>query len=678
MDTIISASQLIALGMTQEAAEKLADEISARSANASSEDVWESIIRTQLLRDFPFPIHFLIFNSLFPSWREYPETAPAWIPSIAQMAEANISLFMASELKTQNLKAFHTWSVSHYEDFWQKIISKLGIIFKKPPQKICDLNHGMESPSWLPGAKLNISDSCLSAVDSETALIYLDDKKNISKLSYGELTTLSNRIANSLVKQGYQAGDAIAIIMPMNMYAVALYLGIIKMGGVVVSIADSFSTTEIATRLKIAKTKGIFTQDFITWGGKNIPLYEKICAADTIKTIVLSHHEKNHLTLRKNDLSWNDFLSKDNHFESVASLPMAACNILFSSGTTADPKAIPWDHTTAIKAASDAFFHQNIQARDVLAWPTNLGWMMGPWLIFAALINRATIALYPDSPKDQAFGDFVQKAKVTMLGVVPTLVATWRQTKCMEACDWSSIKVFSSTGECSNPEDMFYLMSLANYKPVIEYCGGTEIGGAYLSSTVIEKNYPSLFSTPTIGLDIAILNEQGKPADIGEVAIIPPSMGLSTTLLNANHHHIYYANMPTLSNMIMLRRHGDQIKRYPNGYYSILGRVDDTMNLGAIKVSAAEIERVITGIADVREVAAIAVSKAQGPNQLVIFAATTSTLDKQTVMKEMQHKINTYLNPLFKIQDVIFVNDLPKTASNKIMRRILRTSYLEA
>ncbi len=112
-----------------------------------------------------------------------------------------------------------------------------------------------------------------------------------------------------------------------------------------------------------------------------------------------------------------------------------------------------------------------------------------------------------------------------MLGVVPTLVATWRQSKCMEGLDWHAIKVFSSTGECSNAEDMQYLMSLANNKPIIEYCGGTEIGGAYLSSTVIQHNYPHQFSTTTMGLNFISIDDAGTPADRSEVAILPPSLG---------------------------------------------------------------------------------------------------------------------------------------------------------
>jgi acetyl-CoA synthetase len=221
-------------------------------------------------------------------------------------------------------------------------------------------------------------------------------------------------------------------------------------------------------------------------------------------------------------------------------------------------------------------------------------------------------------------------------------------------------------------------MSLANYKPVIEYCGGTEIGGAYISSTVIEKNCPSLFTTAAMGMNIVIIDEQGKPASDGQVAIIPPSIGLSTALLNANHHNVYYTDMPQSPKGEILRRHGDQIKKFPNGYYCILGRVDDTMNLGGIKISSAEIERILVNLPEIIEVAAIAIPPPDhGPSLLVIYAETKSELDKQATMKDMQKKINTQLNPLFKIHEVILTRDLPKTASNKIMRRVLREQYLK-
>ena len=616
----------------------------------------------------------LIFICLFPAWRDSPDAAAVWIPEADDINNANITQFM-TELGTNTTADFHAWTRQYYADFWQKIINRLKIVFKTPADSICDLSQGVTAPHWLPGATLNIVDSCFNASPDATALIYENEDHTLQHMSYAALNCLSNRMANSLIAAGFQSGDNIAIVMPMNYLAVAAYLGIIKMGGVVVSIADSFSPEEISVRLTIAGAKGVFTQDITLWANKQIPLYDKIMKASAPRAIVIPHQPGTQLSLRDSDINVEKFLLEDDVFTSVAREPMDACNILFSSGTTADPKAIPWNHTTPIKAASDAFFHQNIQPGDVMTWPTNLGWMMGPWLVFAALINQASIALYSGAPKGREFGEFVAKAKVTMLGVVPTLVSGWRQSHCMEGLDWQRIKTFSSTGECSNPEDMFYLMWLANYKPVIEYCGGTEIGGAYVTSTVIDKNYPSLFSTPAMGSDFTILDEAGVPADLGEAAMIPPSLGLSVKLLNADHDKVYYTGMP-MCDGIPLRRHGDLICRYPNHTYSILGRVDDTMNLGGIKVSAAEIERAIADLEAIRETAAISIKPADnGPSQLVIYAAVSHIPEKNDVMQLMQKRINQHLNPLFKIHDVIFVDDLPKTASNKIMRRVLRREY---
>lgn len=635
---------------------------------------WQAISQLLIASHSPFSLHHAIFIALFPAWRESPDAAAVWYPTEKNIIDANITQFMTL-LGINTVNDFHTWTRQCYPDFWKKIIAKLDIRFKQPAEQLCDLSAGITSPSWLPGALLNIADSCFTADPNAIALIYDNGTETLHTMTFGELDKLSNQIANSLLALDLKQGDAIAIAMPMNYQAIAAYIGIIKMGGVVVSIADSFSHEEIAVRLGIAEAKAIFTQDFSVWGSKRLPLYEKMIKAQAPLAIVLNTQQENTITLRGQDKDFSQFLLAETNFTSVACHPMDACNILFSSGTTADPKAIPWNHTTPIKAASDAFFHQNIQAGDVMAWPTNLGWMMGPWLIFAAFINHAAIALYSGVPKDRAFGEFVEKAKVTMLGVVPTLVATWRQSGCMEGLNWQHIKCFSSTGECSNPEDMFYLMWLGQYKPVIEYCGGTEIGGAYVSSTMIENNYPSLFTTPVMGIDFTILDEAGQISNLGEVSIIPPSIGLSVKLLNADHEKVYYNGM-SLQNGVPLRRHGDQIYRYPKQLYSILGRVDDTMNLGGIKVSAAEIERVLTDLTPIHETAAISIKpQDNGLSLLVIYAATSSHPDKSEMMKVMQKRINQYLNPLFKIHDIVFVEELPKTASNKIMRRVLRKEY---
>lgn len=600
-----------------------------------------------------------------------------WQPARDDIERANATALM----REQGLKSWddlHAWSVSNRGEFWEATIRRLGVRLRQPYSQVMDLSRGVETPRWLVGARLNIAESCFGAAPDSTAIVFQAEGGPLRRMTVRELEQLTNRVANGLVQLGLNAGDAIAIDMPMTAESVAIYLGIVKMGGAVVSIADSFAPREIETRIRLGGAKAVFTQDVIVRGGKMLPLYEKVVAAHAPPAIVLGAGVSPSVTLREGDRAWNEFLSDDGVFEAVARDPHDPINILFSSGTTGEPKTIPWNHTTAIKCAADALWHHDTHAGDVLAWPTNLGWMMGPWLIFAALMHRATIALHYGAPATREFGEFIRDANVTMLGLVPSLVKAWRATRCMDGLDWRALRLFSSTGECSNADDYAWLMSLGRLRPVVEYCGGTEIGGGYISGTLLKPFTPSTFNTLSLGIDAVILDEDGKPTDNGELFLVPPSIGLSTELLHRDHHEVYYEGVPPGPNGGVLRRHGDQMERLPNGYWRAHGRVDDTMNLGGIKVSSAEIERTLNVVPNVVETAAIAMNPAGGgPSLLVIHAVCRdkTAANKDSLLSAMQAALKRDLNPLFKIQDVVIVDSLPRTASNKVMRRVLRKEY---
>ena len=569
---------------------------------------------------------------------------------------------------------FYNWSITDKKAFWDTTVNALDIKLKAPYSTVMD-DHDLEKPLWLKDAKMNIVDSCFKASPDATAIVYAKENDNtLKRLSYAELEKYVNRLANSLIDSGLQTGDAIGIDMSMNMEAVAIYLAAIKAGMTVVTVADSFTPNEIRVRFDIARPRLVFTQDYLVRGSKKLPLYDKVLEAGAEKIIVLADSDSG-IRLRPQDMFWEDFLSDKHDFNSVPANPLDTTTVLFSSGTTGAPKAIPWNHTTAIKSAADGFYHHDIQTGDVVAWPTNLGWMMGPWLIYASLINNATIALFEGSPLSAEFGRFIQDAKVNMLGIVPSIVRAWKNKKNMENFDWSAIKCFSSTGESSNPAEMEYLMQLAGNKPVVEYCGGTEIGGGYVTSTLIQTNIPSTFSTPALGSEFVIVNEEGKLSDRGEVFLIPPAMGLSFKLLNKDHHQVYYEGTPRIGNKL-LRRHGDFLVRLDNGYYRVMGRTDDSMNLGGIKVSSLQIEELVNSHIAVTESAAIAVSPEDGgPALLVLYIVPDGIVDKELIQHELQKLIKQKLNPLFKIHDVVLTEKLPRTASNKIMRRVLRKAY---
>jgi acetyl-CoA synthetase len=665
--------EIIKCGVNQTIATSMLPQINQWLTSLPAIECWQYLSREILKPEHPFPLHELLYQTVFSDWNFSQGNPPAWFPSQEQIAATNIAALM-NELNIASYSELHNWSSKNRAEFWEVMIRRLKICLKEKYTQIVDLSQGVESPQWLVGARLNIVESCFQAPKDDTAIIFQNQEGSLSTLTYGELEALTNRVANSLKDKGFVPGEAIAIAMPMTAESVAIYLGIIKAGCVVVSIADSLAAEAIATRLYLSQAKAIFTQDYILRAGKQLPLYAKVIEADAPQAIVIANYSSLSVKLRQQDLLWTNFLSNQSQFDAFPAHPHAHTNILFSSGTTGEPKAIPWNQTTPIKCAVDGHLHHDIQPRDVVAWPTNLGWMMGPWLIYASLINRAAIALYYDTPTARGFGRFVQDARVNILGVVPSLVNSWKVTGCMQGLDWSAIKAFSSTGECSTPKDMLFLMSLAGYKPIIEYCGGTEIGGGYLTGTLVQPCVPSTFTTPTLGLDLAIVDHNGDPADKGEVFIIPPSMGLSTELLNRDHHQVYFADTPS----IPLRRHGDRIERLPNSYYRAHGRVDDTMNLAGIKVSSVEIEQVLNTVEGICETAAIAVCPPQGgPSQLVIYAVVAPYLqtDKETLLVSLQQAIKQHLNPLFKIHDLKIVETLPRTASNKLMRRVLRDRY---
>ena len=674
---MLTVEQIIACGVDKAEASEIVETLNRILPTQSPTACWQQISRHILTPQHPFALHQLLYETVYTDFdRATHGSAPAWFPTDEDIAEANITRLM-TELDIKTYPELHAWSVAHSDTFWQMMIDVLGI-------KATDTYTEAEKDATgisTQLAKLNIVESCFNAPDDAIAIItQRENDENLSTLTYHELESLTNRVANGLVEIGMEPGDAIAIDMPMNAESVAIYLGIVKWGCVVVGIADSFAPEEIATRLRIGKAKAVFTQDYINRAGKRLPLYEKVIAANAPKAIVFS--ESVAQIRREGDMRWSDFLNDTDRFNAVPCHPDAHTNILFSSGTTGEPKAIPWTHTTPIKSAADAYLHHDIHPGDVLAWPTNLGWMMGPWLIYASLINRATIALYDGVPTGRDFGVFVQNAKVTMLGVVPTLVRAWKNTECMHGLDWQTIRAFSSTGECSNPEEMLYLMSLAGYRPVIEYCGGTEIGGGYVTSTRIQPASPSTFTTPALGLDFLLYDDHGNPSDNGEVFIVPPSLGLSTSLLNADHDEVYFAGTPRPD----LRRHGDAIERLGDDFetegwlaktkYRVHGRVDDTMNLSGIKVSPAEIEEVLNIVDGIQETAAVAISpKDGGPSRLVIYAvlaASEAAPAKQELHATLQTALSDHLNPLFRIHEVVTVDALPRTASNKIMRRLLR------
>ncbi|XP_062199567.1 probable acyl-activating enzyme 17, peroxisomal [Phragmites australis] len=676
--------------------------------SAGAGAVWGELCRFVLRPDVPFAIHRMVYYGCF---AEFPSpTPPAWTPDPEAASLTNVGRVLEARGKELIGEAYkdpitsfpdlHKFSNENPEVYWKTVFDEMGVEFNAEPSCILKESGAYPGGEWLPDAVLNAAANCLSAKpgrsSDDAAIVWRDEGKDSEPLNFVTLEELRKKVclvANALDALDLPKGSAIAIDMPMNVNAVVIYLAIVLAGYVVVSIADSFAAPAISTRLKISEAKAIFTQDYILRDDKELPLYSRVVEAKAPMAIVIPVRGSLPINeLRVDDLSWQDFLGRVNHtkaenYIAVEQPAHTFSNILFSSGTTGEPKAIPWTHITPLKAAADGWCHMDIRKGDVVAWPTNLGWMMGPWLVYASLLNGASMALYNGSPNSSGFAKFVQDAKVTMLGVVPSIVRTWKTTDCTAGFDWSTIRCFSSTGEASSVDDYLWLMGRACYKPVIEYCGGTEIGGAFVTGSLLQPQALSAFSTPAMGCNLFILDSSGNPlpqdaVGIGELALDPTLFGSSSTLLNADHYDVYFKGMAERNGKV-LRRHGDEFECTSDGYYRAHGRADDTMNLGGIKVSSIEIERICNRVNDaILETAAIGVPPiGGGPEQLtiaVVFEDHNSQAEDLNQLKLAFNSALKKLNPLFKVSSVVVVPSLPRTASNKVMRRVLRKEFTQA
>ena len=323
-----------------------------------------------------------------------PDDGPpiAWEPDDQVRAQSNL-FELQTALGLQSYEALHRFSVDEPEAFWSRVLVRLEIVFEKEPQRILDLDNlgrGVKHPRWLPGAELDISRSCFTAPREKTAIVFGRDDNSLESLSYEQLEREVDRFAKGLRARGFQSGDGVALYMPMTPECVIAYLGTVRAGCRVVSVADSFSAEELHGRIDIVGARAIVTVSTYRRGERVIELYRKVRDAvamfdDPPFVVVVDSRE-----LEDRDVAWDDFLKDDESRPSFVTDPYRVTNVLFSSGTTGTPKAIPWTQLTPIKAAMDAHFHQDVHPTDVVCWPTNIGWMMGPWLVYASFVNGAT------------------------------------------------------------------------------------------------------------------------------------------------------------------------------------------------------------------------------------------------------------------------------------------------
>ncbi len=356
--------------------------------------------------------------------------------------------------------------------------------------------------------------------------------------------------------------------------------------------------------------------------------------------------------------------------------------ILYTSGTTGKPKGIAHTHCSfPIKAAQDMAFGTDVGKGTRISWITDIGWMMGPWLIYGALINGATMCIYdgaPDYPSPHRMWRFAAKHKVEILGISPTLVRALAThgDDLPKKHDLSSLRAFASTGEPWNPAPWWWLFEKVGGSrlPIINYSGGTEISGGILMNNPLTPIKPCGFSAACPGMDADILNDAGESVganQVGELAIKKPWIGMARGFWQEPERYLetYWSRFENIW------VHGDWATRDADGHWFILGRSDDTLKVAGKRVGPAEVESLLVAHENVAEAAVIGIPDEMKGTAMVAFCVL-KTGAADDLEKELKTLVAKDMGKPLAPSRIHFVSTLPKTRNAKVMRRVIRAAYL--
>jgi len=617
-----------------------------------------------------------------------------WEPTPEYIEHANLTRFM----RQHGIKDFSELMQRSTEDvawFTEAVLKFLDIQFYEPYSQVVDLSEGIQFPNWCVDGKMNIVHNCVdkyqgSAISDQPSVIWEGEEGETRTLTYRELFEQVNKVANALRLLGLGKGDAIGLFMPMTLEIVVAMLAVAKIGGIILPLFSGYGAGAVVTRLVDADAKALFTADGFFRRGK--PVAMKPVADEAAAQVPTLRHM---IVLKRADIPvemttgrdhwWTDLIDpQPAEAETEMTSAEDVLMVIYTSGTTGRPKGAVHTHCGfPVKGAQDMAFGTDVHSGDTIYWMTDMGWMMGPWLAFGALILGATLIIYdgaPDHPGPDRLWALVERHKITQLGVSPTLIRALipHGEEPFKKHDLSSLRFFASTGEPWNPDPWLWLFEQIgeSKRPIINYSGGTEISGGIVMGNPIMPLKPCSFSAACPGIAADVFDEDGQPLRdaVGELVIKSPWIGMTRGFWKDRQRYLdtYWSRWENVW------VHGDFAAIDSDGLWYILGRSDDTLKIAGKRLGPAEVESVLVAHPDVVEAAAIGVPHEVKGMALVVFAVLRPGLSPTEALRQKLHNmiVDEIGKPLAP-KAILFVSDLPKTRNAKVMRRMIRSAYLE-
>ncbi len=588
-------------------------------------------------------------------------------------------------------------SIADPEGFWANIAESH--YWQKKWDNVLDWYfEGKDAPNvkWFVNAKLNITENIFERNmfqrKDQVAIIWEpnDPKQKEIKLTYGELFDKVKQFANALLKIGVKKGDRVAIYLPMVPELPVAMLACARIGAIHSIVFAGFSANSLSDRIIDAECNVVITSDGAYRGSKSIGLKsivdEALLTCPSVKnTIVLKHTGENINFQAPRDIWWDDFVkgvSIENKAEVMDSEDTLF--ILYTSGSTGKPKGVL--HTTAGYMIFAEYTFKNVfqyNDGDIFWCTADIGWVTGhSYIVYGPLLSGATTVMFegvPTYPDAGRFWEVVDKYKVNQFYTAPTairaLVAQGNEWVTKHKLD--SLRVLGTVGEPINEEAWRWYHDLVGKGrcPIVDTWWQTETGGIMITPLAgITPTKPSFATLPLPGIQPVLVDNEGKVIKgnsvEGNLCIKFPWPGMLRTTYG-DHPRCYQTYFSTYKGLYFT---GDGAKRDEEGYYRIMGRVDDVINVSGHRIGTAEVEDAINQHPKVNESAVVGYPhpiKGQG-----IYAYVTcdelSDTEMLTIEKEIRETVNKFIGAIAKPDVIQIVAGLPKTRSGKIMRRILR------
>jgi acetyl-CoA synthetase len=585
-------------------------------------------------------------------------------------------------------------AVAEPEWFWAAVAEDLGIEWMHPYDAVLDLSDGVAFPHFFRGGKLNLADYTVdrwvrNGRGPDLAIWWEGDDGAVREVTYEQLKQAVDTAAGAFIGQGIAEGDVVGMFLPMIPEAVVTILAAAKLGAIVAPMFSGYGPLPVRQRLQDSGAKLLVTADGFPRRGRKVPLKrvadEAIESLETVRRVLVVPRlgsVEAHMQPGR-DVWWDDAMAGAKPLRDAPAFDVETpCMLIYTSGSTGAPKGCVHTHAgMPFKFAQEARHSMGVEQGTRLLWLTDMGWVMGPFLISASLTNGGTAVLLegtPDFPQPDRLWAAAERSETNVLGIAPTVARALMAhgDSWPDGHDLPDLRVIGTTGEPWNLEPWWWCFRHVGKSrvPIVNISGGTECGASIVAGSAYRPIKPASFAGPTLGLATDVIDDAGRSVrrQVGELVVRQPWPGMTKSLWDGPDRYLqtYWSRFPGLW------LQGDFAYIDADGFWYLLGRSDDTIMLAGKRVGPAEVESVLVDDPQVVEAAAVGVPDAVKGEALVCFVVLLPGAEAATAADRLATLITDHAGPTMRPKAIHVVAALPKTRNGKVMRRVARAAYL--